>query len=107
MDKLIHLSTIFAIGLSGRLICVLDGTLNFSLTKNIKQSLYVMYLTLVVYPIIDHNEYKWLKKVLNKMHKLLLKNFENKSFAWLTIENQFHILQYLIKSVSTLKNELT
>ncbi|KII60856.1 hypothetical protein RF11_00609 [Thelohanellus kitauei] len=103
IDNLIKLSAIFALDLSSKLREVTRGPSNFELTKNKKQRLYLIYFTLVAFPIVDHDANPWLRAVLTELHSSFKKYFKKYSFALHTIENHFLILQYYIKSHTTLK----
>ncbi|KII64732.1 hypothetical protein RF11_05403 [Thelohanellus kitauei] len=65
IDKLALMAAIFAIDLSAKLNRVIYGFYMFKLSKNKKLKLYILYLTLVAFPTIDHAAYPWLRFPLN------------------------------------------
>ncbi|KII64451.1 hypothetical protein RF11_03854 [Thelohanellus kitauei] len=81
---------------------VYDGWTTFKVTKNKKQQLYIIYLTLIAYPIIDKSKFTLIDRVLLYLHKSFGKYFEKYSIDDLSFEDQFILLQYYIKSLVTL-----
>ncbi|KII75226.1 hypothetical protein RF11_02517 [Thelohanellus kitauei] len=103
IDKLIFISAIFSINLSSKLITIVDRSGKLEMTKNKKQKLYIIYFSLVAFPIIDHVAYPWLSILLKQLHRSFEKYLEKYSFKVDNLENKFLILQYYIKSRVTLK----
>ncbi|KII71089.1 hypothetical protein RF11_11916 [Thelohanellus kitauei] len=106
IDKLIVLGSIFSIGLANTLR-KLDVGGKWEMSNNGKQSWYIIYFTLVAFPIIDHTTCPWLRKVFNELHVSLQKYLFKHSIEDLSFECQFTVLQYYIKSIVTLNQEIS
>ncbi|KII61983.1 hypothetical protein RF11_14140 [Thelohanellus kitauei] len=107
IDKLILLSTIFAIDLSRKLKKVVNGFGKFEITKNKKQKFYVIYLSLVSFPVIDNSAKSWLKPVLFELHDSVQKFIEKTLLNDFSFDNKFLFAQYFIKSHVTLGIEIS
>ncbi|KII73897.1 hypothetical protein RF11_15598 [Thelohanellus kitauei] len=95
LEKLIFFAAIFSIDLSSKLRKLIRVSGVLKVTKNKKQRLYIIYFTLVAFPMINHDANPWLCHVLKELHNSL-------PFA-----NQFLIIQYYIKSQVTLNMEIS
>ncbi|KII66668.1 hypothetical protein RF11_12696 [Thelohanellus kitauei] len=73
------------------------------MTKNKKQQLYIIYFTLVVYPMIDKTANDWLYMILKELYDSVRMYIEKNLFKDVSLENQFHLTQYYLKSLITLK----
>ncbi|KII73833.1 hypothetical protein RF11_08204 [Thelohanellus kitauei] len=102
LDKLNCLGAVFAIDLSCKLRNVLKGLGPFQVTKNIKQKLYIIYITLAPITKVDDLSSLSFQSAFKGLHILFRMYFEKCSFDH-TIENQFILLQYFIKSHVSLK----
>ncbi|KII74077.1 hypothetical protein RF11_00063 [Thelohanellus kitauei] len=103
IDKLVLIATIFAIDLSLNLLNVFYGVGPLKENKNTKQMLYIIYLTLVAFPIIDHSAYPWLRSVLIKLHHSVQKYINTEFLRYFSFNNQFLFAQYFLKSQAILK----
>ncbi|KII75003.1 hypothetical protein RF11_07463 [Thelohanellus kitauei] len=101
--KLINLSALFAIDLSRKLKDVSRGFGNFLVTQNNKLKFYVIYLSLVAFPIIDHKKDAFLREILLELTSSFRSFFEKFSIDYLPLEHQTIIVQYYVRSVVTLK----
>ncbi|KII74827.1 hypothetical protein RF11_00331 [Thelohanellus kitauei] len=96
--KLECLGAVFSIDISSKLRKVSDGSRNFVMTKNTKQKLYIIHLTLVlVYKIINQTGI-FFERVFKELHRSLKQYFERTLIDDQTIENQFILLQIYLKS---------
>ncbi|KII68948.1 hypothetical protein RF11_13561 [Thelohanellus kitauei] len=100
--KLITISAIFAIDLLNKLRHMASHSIELNVTENKKQRLYIIYFTLISSPIIDEDNYPWLRKILEDLHAAFQNYFEKFSIQNLSFENKFPLLQYFIKSHVTL-----
>ncbi|KII63295.1 hypothetical protein RF11_04954 [Thelohanellus kitauei] len=102
MNKLIFLAGIFSFDLSTNLKKDLKKIGTFLLTQNNKKRLYVIHLALIAFPMIDHKNYVWLREVLKRLHESFQMYIKTEPIKLFTIENQYFIFQYYIKSIVTL-----
>ncbi|KII69278.1 hypothetical protein RF11_04458 [Thelohanellus kitauei] len=96
-DRLAVFAALFSIDLSKKLN-KLSISGKFVITKNTKQRYYVIYLTLIAFPIIDHDEKPWLFKAFSDLHHSFQRFIQKKKINFLRTENQFIIMQYYVKS---------
>ncbi|KII73116.1 hypothetical protein RF11_03611 [Thelohanellus kitauei] len=101
-DKLIHLGAIFAIDLSRKLHKFSRRSTNFVLTEKEIQQIYIIYFTLVAFPLIDHGKYQWLRDVFIGLNNEFLVYITNHSIDHLPFEHRLLIVQYYMKSLTTL-----
>ncbi|KII61035.1 hypothetical protein RF11_01752 [Thelohanellus kitauei] len=102
IDKLMIFASLFSFDISCKLLKVLTESTNFEVTKNKKQKIYIIYLTLVAFPMINQAENTWILVFLIEMHNWLKHYFENNSIENLPPQDQFLLIQYYIKSIVTL-----
>ncbi|KII74508.1 hypothetical protein RF11_10584 [Thelohanellus kitauei] len=107
IDQLMIFATIFATHLSNKLKIISQSGRRFEVTNRIKQRLYIIYLALAAYPIIEKNKKRLVCVVLKKLHFSLQDYIQKSSIEYFTIETQFLILQYYIKSHLSLSIELS
>ncbi|KII69867.1 hypothetical protein RF11_02797 [Thelohanellus kitauei] len=107
INKLIFLSAIFSIDLSYDLLNVLQESGNFELTCFNKQKLYIIYLTLVAFPLINQCSKTLLFTLFNDLHWSIQKYIHEKSLSSLPYDDQFHVLQYYLKSCATLDIQIS
>ncbi|KII69866.1 hypothetical protein RF11_02796 [Thelohanellus kitauei] len=102
-EKLIFLSAIFSIDISSGILKELRPPKRsiFEMTKNKKQRIYIIYFTLVAFPLIS-DSFKWILKVFEELHNTIYKYIHRNPFSKQSVEDQFHIMQYYIKSLVTL-----
>ncbi|KII70868.1 hypothetical protein RF11_14598 [Thelohanellus kitauei] len=109
IDKLTNFTAIFSIDVSSRLFKVRNGHGTFKVTKNTKQKIYIIYLTLVIFPLINQSVQTWtqhtLIQILTDLHDLFKSYLEQHSIDLienLPVPDQFLLYQYYIKSSVTL-----
>ncbi|KII70510.1 hypothetical protein RF11_04446 [Thelohanellus kitauei] len=96
IDKLAIFAALFSIHLSNKLqkLCI-SG--KFIATKAIKQRYYIIYFTMVAFPIIDHESKPWLRKVLLDLNNSLQRFIEKKKIVFFKTSDQFLIYQFYVK----------
>ncbi|KII63118.1 hypothetical protein RF11_01868 [Thelohanellus kitauei] len=99
---LFYLSAIFSIDISRKLMAVCNGSDKFVVTQNMKDRLYIIYLSLIVFPVIRNKEKIWICDFLTELNVSFGKYLQKYSLKDHTIENQFLIIRYYIKSLVTL-----
>ncbi|KII73927.1 hypothetical protein RF11_15629 [Thelohanellus kitauei] len=102
IDKLIIISAIFSLGIRFNIANSDNRYRPFRFTKHKKQRLYVIYLTLVAFPVIDRHTYQWLPGHLLKLHDSITYLFEEYSNDDICFEDKLLLVQYYIKSLVTL-----
>ncbi|KII65450.1 hypothetical protein RF11_01055 [Thelohanellus kitauei] len=102
MDKLIRMAAIFSIDLTRKLKKVDQDFSKFKLTMNKKQRLYIIYFTLVAYPLMDYSTIESLHSILTQLQDCVQNYMENPLLKGLCTENQNLIIQYYFKSLATL-----
>ncbi|KII64810.1 hypothetical protein RF11_09772 [Thelohanellus kitauei] len=107
IEKLVHLSAIFSIDMSRKIKDVVDRQVILEFNKNEYINLDLIYFTLVAYPTIDDGEFKWLNSVLLDLHTSFQKYLDQKSIHQHKNEIRFGILQYFMKSFTTLNFEIS
>ncbi|KII60832.1 hypothetical protein RF11_04598 [Thelohanellus kitauei] len=95
IEKLINLGGIFSVNLINYLTKI--ESRSFKLTKNKKQMLYIIYLTLIALPMLNKNKYKRLISFLTLLHDSFDQYFKKCSINDIPIEHQLLILQCYIK----------
>ncbi|KII67298.1 hypothetical protein RF11_07721 [Thelohanellus kitauei] len=93
--------------LSRKLKTVFHDLLNYEMSSKKLQRIYIIYYTLVAFPIIDGPTYHFLRKILIELHGLIQKYIENPLFNHLSLENQFSVIQYYFKSLSALNIQVS
>ncbi|KII67468.1 hypothetical protein RF11_07460 [Thelohanellus kitauei] len=106
IDKLLYFAALFSFDLFRKIDNVTRYS-NLKVTKSISQQFYIMYLSLVTFPIHTECYNKLLKTLLNELHTSFQQYIEKKLISKLSIENQFLILQYYIKSAVTLNIKIS
>ncbi|KII61829.1 hypothetical protein RF11_10098 [Thelohanellus kitauei] len=106
-EHLIFLSGIFCIDLSRKLMTVYRGSGKLELTKNKKLRMYIIYLSLIGYPVMNHQKKTWLYDVLNQLIFSFRKYLEKYALKDHTIEDQFLIIRHYIKSLVTLDIQIS
>ncbi|KII63527.1 hypothetical protein RF11_08057 [Thelohanellus kitauei] len=86
---------------------ILFVRLVFEDIRNKTNNLYIIYLALVAINQCDTNSRSWLIDMLKGLHKKFQEYLEKDLILGLSLENQFLILQYYIKSSVTLKIHLS
>ncbi|KII64808.1 hypothetical protein RF11_09770 [Thelohanellus kitauei] len=107
IEQVIYLSSIFCIDLSRKIMDILHGPDILELTKNQILRLFLIYLMLVAYPIIDRNQYMWINSVLKDLHTSFQKYLDKNSFNIHSRRTRNHILEYFMKSLITVNMEIT
>ncbi|KII71985.1 hypothetical protein RF11_06843 [Thelohanellus kitauei] len=107
IEKLVHLSAIFSIDMSRKIMDVVDRQVILEFYKNEHINLDLVYFTLVAYPTMDHGEFKWLNSVLIDLHTSFQKYLDQKSIHLHKNKIRFGILQYFMKSLTTLNFEIS
>ncbi|KII65354.1 hypothetical protein RF11_15325 [Thelohanellus kitauei] len=107
IENLIIFTALFSIHLHDNLKYLITNRINIIFNKNKKQILYVVYFTLVAFPIIDHPAKPWLRKMLKRLHFKFGEYFEKFSVKIISMDNRFHILQYYFKSLATLNIDIS
>ncbi|KII64504.1 hypothetical protein RF11_12615 [Thelohanellus kitauei] len=105
--KLKVFAALFSINISNKLKKDLSGSVKFEVTNKIKQKLYIIYLTLVAFPVIDHQTDTWLVNVLIELHMSFQEYLQNYLFKDLPFESQFIIIKYYIKSHMTINLDIS
>ncbi|KII67016.1 hypothetical protein RF11_07555 [Thelohanellus kitauei] len=106
-DKLIHISGLFSTNLSHKLMEVVGRKSEFKMTKFKEQRLYIIFFSLVAFPTIDHDKFKWLHGLLIQLHASFIFFLQKCSIEDLLIENEYLILQYFVKSRITVGMEIS
>ncbi|KII71334.1 hypothetical protein RF11_05244 [Thelohanellus kitauei] len=100
MQKLECVGCVFAIYISNKLKKAVDGSGRFEVSKNTKQMLYIIHLTLVSeipqHPLFSN------KKFFKNLHTSIQQFFEEDLFEDHTIEHQFLLLQLYLKCKITI-----
>ncbi|KII70466.1 hypothetical protein RF11_02124 [Thelohanellus kitauei] len=107
IDKLIIFATLFSMDIGAKLLKVFHGSVNFELTKYAKQKLFIIYLLLVAYPIVDEEDNAWLWVVIRDLHTSFIMLFDKYSIEDLPSQDQFLIIQFYIKIITVLKVEIS
>ncbi|KII65947.1 hypothetical protein RF11_09407 [Thelohanellus kitauei] len=107
LDMLIHFAILFSKTISCKLKNASVGSGNFELTMNKKKMLYIIYLVLVAFPIINNERKLFVWQVLIDLHISFQQYFQKNTFEDLSFENQFLLIQYYIKSFVTLHIEIS
>ncbi|KII69035.1 hypothetical protein RF11_05285 [Thelohanellus kitauei] len=97
IDKLTIFAALFSISVSEKLD-KLGDIRNLEVNKKLKQKLLIIYLTMIVFPTIDHATKPWLHKILIYVHNSLKTFIDKKTISNLTIESQCFIFQNYFKS---------
>ncbi|KII67467.1 hypothetical protein RF11_07459 [Thelohanellus kitauei] len=87
-----------------------NETLNsneFLKNNNTKLILSILYFALVAFPNIDHSAKSWLYTMLKRLHYMYGRYLEKCEIEYLITDDQFHLLQYYIKSLIVLKIDIT
>ncbi|KII74507.1 hypothetical protein RF11_10583 [Thelohanellus kitauei] len=98
IPKLLFFAAIFATYLSNKLNMIIQSGGKFEVKTKIKQKLYIIYFALVAYPIFDETGKRYAPITLQKLHYSFQDYIQKYSIEDFTIENQFVLLQYYIKS---------
>ncbi|KII74275.1 hypothetical protein RF11_09091 [Thelohanellus kitauei] len=106
-EQLVTFTSIFSVGLARKLKKLIQDTSNIEMNKNVKNSLYIIYFSLIAYPVMNEKLKNRLRQVLLELHRFFQKYFEKCSFQNIPIYYQFEILQYYIKSIVTLNVEIS
>ncbi|KII68397.1 hypothetical protein RF11_04560 [Thelohanellus kitauei] len=77
------------------------GSGRLEITKNKKLRLYIIYLSLLCYPVMDQRKTTWFCSVLTELNISFGKYLEKHSLKDHTIEDQFLIIRHYIKSLIT------
>ncbi|KII67301.1 hypothetical protein RF11_07724 [Thelohanellus kitauei] len=102
ISKLVFISAIYAMDLSRKLKTVFHDLLNYEMSSKKLQRIYIIYFTLVAFPLIDDPTYPLLHEILIELHGLIQKYIENPLFNRLVFKKQFLIIQYYTMSLSVL-----
>ncbi|KII67031.1 hypothetical protein RF11_06529 [Thelohanellus kitauei] len=101
-DQLMFFAVIFATYLSTKLNYYIPSGRKIEVTTKLKQKLYIIYFALIAYPTIDVKEKLYARAVLKRLHFSFRNYIRKYTIEDLTMEDQFILLQYYIKSHETL-----
>ncbi|KII61926.1 hypothetical protein RF11_07534 [Thelohanellus kitauei] len=102
VDKLLMFGGLFAVDISNDLRQMAPKSLQIDITRNLKEKLLILYLTLVSFPTINIDDYMWICDLLIHLHSSLKFYMEFVPIYNLPTENQVLILQYYFKNFVTL-----
>ncbi|KII61037.1 hypothetical protein RF11_01754 [Thelohanellus kitauei] len=102
IHRLTMFAGIFSVDISCKLLKLNCGDETLEVTKNKKQKIYIIYLTLLVFPTIAQSETTWIQDLFLELHNQFKFYFEQNSIANLPFEDQFLLIQYYVKSTVTL-----
>ncbi|KII71979.1 hypothetical protein RF11_10236 [Thelohanellus kitauei] len=105
INELVVFGAIFSIGVANKLRN-LGMNEEWELTKNEWQRWYIIYFTLVAFPIINHTLRTWLHNVLTELHDSLKGFFEIRPINLHNFTSKYIIVQYYIKSIVTLEKKI-
>ncbi|KII63631.1 hypothetical protein RF11_10722 [Thelohanellus kitauei] len=103
IEQLVTASSVFSFGLARKLKKTIRDKRDIQMTKNVKHSLYIIYFSLIAFPLIDQNSKNRLRPVLLELHRLFQNYFKKCSIKKLSIDSQFQMIQYYVKSSVTLR----
>ncbi|KII63548.1 hypothetical protein RF11_16355 [Thelohanellus kitauei] len=102
IEKLIFFARIFSVNISDKMDESYWDRWDLNLTPNKLQRYYIIYLTFVAFPIIDHDVHPDLRILLERLHTSFRKFSKKNKFVRFSNKNLFQFLQYYIKSFITL-----